>query len=199
MNTPMKSGDELLIVDNADPEWKTLAYLHELADIARALDVATGYFEIGSLALDGQWQKLEKLRILMGDEVTQRTRRALLENLKARAEAKLDESLEGEEKNDFLQGVPAIVAALGNGQIECRVYTKKKFHAKAYITHARSRVGLARRLLWGLPTSHCPGLTQNIELNIQLRREVDQLQQWYEQHWEEAEDVSADILKIIQR
>ena len=91
-NTSTKSGDELLIVDNADPEWKTLAYLHEWADIARALDVATGYFEIGSLlALDGQWQKLEKIRILMGDEVTPRTRRALLESLTERAKAKLDE------------------------------------------------------------------------------------------------------------
>jgi hypothetical protein len=31
--------------------------------------VVTGYFEIGALlALDGQWQKLDKLRILMGDE-----------------------------------------------------------------------------------------------------------------------------------
>jgi len=48
-------------------------------DIATKFDVATGYFEIGALlALDGQWQKLEELRILMGDEVSKRTKKALL-------------------------------------------------------------------------------------------------------------------------
>ena len=53
-------------------------------------------------------------------------------------EAALDASLEAEkEKNDFLNGVPAIVDAIRSGKIECRVYRKDKFHAKAYITHAR--------------------------------------------------------------
>ena len=53
----------------------------------------------------------------------------------------LDESIEGEkEKNDFLHGVPAIVEALRTRQIECRVYDKDKFHAKAYITHAKHEV-----------------------------------------------------------
>jgi hypothetical protein len=42
-------------------------------------------------------------------------------------------------------------------------------------------------------------LTGNVELNVQLRREVEELQQWYEAHWEEAEDVSADVLKVIER
>ena len=63
-----QDGD-LFIVDNADP-WRVQEYLREWADLAHTFDVATGYFEIGALlALDGQWQKLDKLRILMGDEV----------------------------------------------------------------------------------------------------------------------------------
>ena len=36
--------------------------------------------------------------------------------------------------------MPAIVEALRSGQIECRVYDKDKFHAKAYITHAKLEV-----------------------------------------------------------
>jgi len=38
-----------------------------MSEISSAIDIATGFFEIGSLlALDGSWQKLEKIRILMG-------------------------------------------------------------------------------------------------------------------------------------
>jgi hypothetical protein len=63
-----RSGDAF-IVDNSDEQWKVAQYLSQWCELARALDVATGYFEIGSLlSLDGQWQKLQRIRILMGDE-----------------------------------------------------------------------------------------------------------------------------------
>lgn len=132
------SSSDLFIVDNSDNDWKVKNYLHEWADIANKFDVATGYFEIGALlALDGQWQKLEKLRILMGGEVSRRTKKALLAGVES-IKKTLDNSIETEkESNDFLHGVPAIVEALRNKQIECCVYNKEKFHAKAYITHAK--------------------------------------------------------------
>ena len=57
------------------------------------------------------------------------------------AKSRLDTSLEEEKlKNDFLIGVAAIVEAIRSGKIQCRVYKKDKFHAKAYITHARQEV-----------------------------------------------------------
>src|ERR1700704_3132617 len=106
----MTSGGELFIVDNSESDWKGLRYLQDWTEIASAFDIATGYFEIGALlALDGKWQKLEKIRILMGDEVSQRTRQALLDGLRARITKTLDDSAEDEkEKNDFLSGAPAI-------------------------------------------------------------------------------------------
>lgn len=62
-----RKGTDLFIVDNADSEWKVRDYLHDWAYLAHTFDVATGYFEIGALlALDGQWQKLDHMRILMG-------------------------------------------------------------------------------------------------------------------------------------
>ena len=62
---PKQPGGDLLIVDNADEDWKVSRYLHDWCEISRALDIATGYFEIGSLlALDGEWQKVEALRLL---------------------------------------------------------------------------------------------------------------------------------------
>ncbi|MDP6179995.1 MAG: phospholipase D-like domain-containing protein [Desulfatiglandales bacterium] len=192
-------GGELFIVDNSDDDWKVRNYIHEWCEIAKSIDVATGYFEIGSLlSIDGQWQKLDNIRILMGDEISARTKQAFMAALQKITE-KLDISLESEkESNDFLVGVPAIVEALRSGKITCRVYRKKKFHAKAYITHGKLEV-VGSAALVGSSNFTRPGFSQNVELNIQIRREVDLLQQWFEEYWEEAEDVTPDILKTVER
>lgn len=195
-----KTGGELFIVDNSDDEWKALRYLHDWCDYAKSIDVATAYFEIGSLlGLDGQWQKVGGLRVLMGDEVAVRTRAVFERALSGRLE-RLNDSIEAEkEKDDFLDGVPAIVEAIRSGTIQFRVYRKAKFHAKAYITHARSEV-IGAAALVGSSNFTRPGLTQNIELNVQITGSpVTVLQEWYEEHWAEAEDVTLDMLRVIER
>ena len=194
------SGGDLFIVDNSEEDWKVRDYLREWTEISVSFDIATGFFEIGSLlTLDGHWQKLEKIRILMGDEVTARSKKLLLASLVPKITEKLDGSIETEkEKNDFLVGVTAIEQAIRDGKIELRVYAKDKFHAKAYITHARLAV-VGSSALVGSSNFTAPGLVQNIELNIQIRREVELLQEWYERHWQDAQDISAEILKTIER
>ena len=184
------SGRELFIVDNSVSGWTGLRYLEEWTDIAKSFDIATGYFDIGALlALDGKWQGLGKIRILMGAETTYRTRKAILEAVQSQALDRLDESIEeNKEPNPFLHGVPAIVEALRSGKIECRVYNKDKFHAKAYITHAKLEVVGAQALV-GSSNFTRPGLTKNIELNVQVQsaREVAQLQEWFETPLERSE------------
>lgn len=184
-----KSGSELFIVDNSDQDWKVLKYLHDWCQLSAKIDIASAYFEIGSLlALDGEWQKVDQIRLLMGDEVSKRTKRVFIEGLDS-INQRLDDSIESEkEKNDFLEGVPAIVEAIRSGKINCRVYRKEKFHAKAYITHARQEVVGSFGLV-GSSNFTFPGLSENIELNVQIAgRQVNALQEWYEEHWNEAED-----------
>jgi len=194
------TGSELFIVDNSDDDWKVLRYLRDWCQLSKSIDIATAYFEIGSLlALEGEWQKVESIRILMGDEISRRTKNAFAAGL-AQVEQRLDLSLENEkEKNAFLNGVPGIVEAIRSGKIACRVYRKDKFHAKAYITHARLEV-VGSSALVGSANFTQPGLTENIELNVQITGQpVAVLQEWYDEHWAEAEDVSAEILKTIER
>ena len=195
-------GRDLFIVDNSVSGWTGLRYLEEWSSIAKAFDVATGYFEIGALLiLDGKWQGLDKIRILMGAETTHRTRKALLEAVQAQALDRLDDSIEAaKEPNPFLHGVPAILEALRTGQIECRVYDKDKFHAKAYITHAKLEVVGAQALV-GSSNFTQPGLSKNVELNVQIQsaREVAQLQEWFEVHWNEASDVTEAVIETISR
>ena len=200
--TADSKGRELFIVDNSVSGWTGLRYLEEWSGIAKAFDIATGYFEIGALlALDGKWQGLDKIRILMGAETTHRTRKAILEAVRAQALGRLDESIEEDkEPNPFLHGVPAILDALRSGQIECRVYDKDKFHAKTYITHAKIEVVGAQALV-GSSNFTRPGLTRNVELNVQIQsaREVAQLQEWFETHWNEAREVTDAVIETISR
>ena len=194
-------GGDLFIVDNSVSGWTGLEYLSQWTEVARSFDIATGFFEIGALlALDGRWQRLDKIRLLMGDEVSLRTRQVFDEALRQRI-GRLDGSLEHEkDANPFLEGVEAITEAIASGRIECRVYRRDKFHAKAYITHAKFDVVGAQALV-GSSNFTRAGLTKNVELNIQVQsgREVAQLQDWFEAHWEQAEDVSAEVLNTITR
>ncbi|MDZ4259867.1 MAG: helicase-related protein [Gemmatimonadales bacterium] len=201
MNAVSK-GRDLFIVDNSVSGWTGIRYLEEWSSIAKSFDIATGYFEIGALlALDGKWQPLEKIRILMGAEMTERTRKALLDAVRTRAVGVLDDSIEDcKEGNPFLRGVPGLLEAMRSGQIECRVYDRDKFHAKAYITHAKLEV-VGSQALVGSSNFTLPGLTKNIELNIQVQsaREVAQLQEWFETHWNDASEVTDAVITTIAR
>ena len=195
-----KTGSELFIVDNSEDDWKVQRYLHDWCQLSKSIDVATGYFEIGGLlGLKDEWQKVDAIRILMGDEVSRRTKKAFSDALQ-QAKSRLDNSLEEEKlKNDFLTGVAAIVEAIRSGKIQCRVYKKDKFHAKTYITHARQEV-VGSFALVGSSNLTLPGITENIELNVQIAgTSVAVLQEWYEEHWNNAEDITAEILQVIER
>jgi hypothetical protein len=98
------SGSDLFIVDHSDGDWKVHSYLTDWCELSSAIDIATGYFEIGALlCLKEKWQGADHLRILMGDEVSLRTKRAFVDGLK-KAVKRLDQSLESENLlNDFLQ------------------------------------------------------------------------------------------------
>ena len=195
-----KSASELFIVDNGDADWKVRNYLTDWCDLSSSIDVATGYFEIGALlSLKENWQKVDTIRLLMGDEVSKRTKKAFEDGLK-KIITSLDSSIEGEKKdNDFLEGVPAIVEALRSGKIQCRVYRKDRFHAKCYITHARQAVVGSFGLV-GSSNFTKPGLQDNVELNVQIRgNDVRLLQEWYEKHWEDSEDVTAEILRTFEK
>ena len=159
---PAGRGGDLFIVDNSDTDWKVRSYLSDWCELSSAIDIATGYFEISALlGLQEKWQTVDHIRILMGDEVSSRTKRAFARGLE-RIQGQLEQSLEGEKvRNDFLEGVPAIVEAIRSGKIECRVYSRDKFHAKAYITHGRLAV-LGSYALVGSSNFTYPGLVSEL-------------------------------------
>lgn len=184
---------EQFIVDNTAEDWKALQYVREWCDISTAIDIATGHFEIGAfLALDGAWQKVDKIRLLIGGETSRTTADAIA--------AALDSSIvvERQAGDAFLTGAGAVADGIRTGKIEIRVYKPKKFHAKAYITHSRLKV-VGSAALVGSSNFTRPGLTQNVELNVKFQGpEVTDLQEWYENHWNEATPVSPELLAVLE-
>ena len=69
------SQRNLYIVDNATESQSVKHYLSEWCSVSKQMDIATGYLEVGGLlSLDGEWQKLGKIRIILGNEMTKRTK-----------------------------------------------------------------------------------------------------------------------------
>lgn len=201
--------NNLYIVDNSDADASVKKYLTEWCSVSKQMDIATGYLEIGGLlALDGNWQKLDKVRIILGNEVTKRTH-DVIEQAVQSILSKLKTSVDNEqEKNEFLVGVPAIVDALKTGKIECRIFDKSKFHAKAYITYFRDEYRAQFIQAMNVPAGYAlvgssnftkAGLTQNIELNVQVSNNVEQLQVWFDEHWEQGLDITEAILKVMEQ
>ena len=93
----------LYIVDNSNTENSVHKYLSEWCLISKQMDIASGYFEIGSLlSLGEQWQKLDKIRIILGNEVTKRTKK-VIEEVACIMIENFRESVESEhEINEFM-------------------------------------------------------------------------------------------------
>ena len=52
-----KSASDLFIVDNSDADWKVRSYLKDWCERSKAIDIATGYFEIGALRYGRYWSE----------------------------------------------------------------------------------------------------------------------------------------------
>lgn len=198
----------LYVVDNSSEEQSVKQYLCEWCSVSKQMDIATGYLEIGGLIdLDQSWQKLDKIRIILGNEVTKRTREVIDAAVQALLSRLKDSVDDEQEHNEFLIGVPAIVDAMKSRKIECRVYDKDKFHAKAYITYFRDDYRDQFIPSMNLPNGYAlvgssnfthAGLTKNIELNVQVDNEVAELQEWFEERWQEGTDITEAILEVIE-
>lgn len=196
MNDPNDLKPLPTLVDNR-PGNQMLDSVRRLIGESKALDVATGYFEVGALLdLDGYWQKLTRIRLLMGDEMTRKTRKAFVEALKDRDRNGIERFQEADDWK-ALEGLEAVYKALVNGFIEAKVYTKAKFHAKAY--HFKTG-GVVNHGIIGSSNFTHPGLTQNIELNLFTsdNTHLKEVASWFQQAWDEAEDLKEDLLAIVE-
>ena len=185
-----------IIIDNRDDN-KVLYALQKLLPHLQRMDIATGVFEIGSLLLlEGLWQDLNRIRILMGDETTRRTKREIV---KALLEVS-NESIEREkERDDALTGLAAVRQAIASKQIALRTYSKSRFHAKSYLMESKEASPVDFAIV-GSSNFTRPGLTENLELNLFStdQAHIENLRKWYDEIWKDGDDVREEILKVIE-
>ena len=190
-------ADKLPVIIDNRGENKILRALKRLLPNLQRMDVATGVFEIGSfLLLEGLWQELERIRILMGDETTKRTKREIV---KALLEVSTQSIEREKERDDALTGLAAVRQAIINKQIALKTYSKAKFHAKSYLMESKD-VSPVDFAIVGSSNFTKPGLTENVELNLFStdQAHIENLRRWYDELWKEGEDVKEEILKVIE-
>ena len=184
-----------VIIDNRGDN-TVLRALQRLLPSLQKMDVATGVFEVGSLLLlEGLWQDLDRIRVLMGDETTKTTKKVIVEALLKTS----NDSIEREkERDDALTGLPAVRDAIAKKNILLRTYSKAKFHAKSYLMESKEASPVDFAIV-GSSNFTRPGLTENLELNLFStdQAHIESLRKWYDELWKEGEDVSPELLNVI--
>ncbi len=91
---------------------------------------------------------------------------------------------------------------LDTNSVRLRVYPKERFHAKAYVLESDGDGSITRPDLAGIVGSSnltFSGLTSNTELNATVyTADAKELQEWYEERWEESEEFSPELLDVIE-
>ena len=160
--------------------------------------IATAFFSLDAMNMMGdRLGQFERVRLLFGGDAAPTQRRKLLEMMRTRSDADL---LKQREQDPLLKGLEFAKKLIEEGRLEARVYTKDKFHAKAYLAHCTGHPPLNGILGSGNFTR--PGLTQNIELNVHLTiDQTQQLEAWFEEAWAIAEKdtITVELLDEIRR
>lgn len=166
--------------------------LQQITQHGHELWVATAFFSLDALNMLGErLDQCSNVRLIFGDDAAPSQRQKLLEALRERSQTDL---LQRRDTDPLLRGLQYAKKLIEEKRLESRVYTKDKFHAKAYLAHCDGHPQLNGILGSGNFTR--PGLTQNIELNVHLTiDQTVQLKEWFEEVWEVAEpDVVTDVL-----
>jgi len=183
------------IIDNRNGNTLSKA-LRKLLPNLEKMDVATGIFEIGSfLLLEGFWQHLKKIRILMGDGTARRTKREIVRALLEIS----DNSIENEKvRDDALTGLAAVRQAITEKQIMVRAYSRSKFHAKSYLMEAKETSPVDFAIV-GSSDFTRPGLAEELELNLFTtdQAHIENLREWYNEIWKKSDTVRSELLNII--
>ena len=191
---------------------------------AKSADIAVGYFFMsGFNEVANELSRVAKIRILVG-----RTDRLVLEDIAATINhndtlreylsryVPMRRSENDSFKNDAArqvgnsagtvsqtdseqQSIIRIRDLIADGRLEVRAHIKEKMHAKAYICHYNSTAVNASAIV-GSSNFSLAGFSGNTELNVRFDgREVRELDAWFENLWQDSEDVTELALGELNR
>ncbi|GIV08377.1 MAG: hypothetical protein KatS3mg019_0468 [Fimbriimonadales bacterium] len=159
--------------------------------------VATAYFNLDGFDTLGEpLKQVHELRLLIGTEPNQ----AFVLTHQLAQELERHFALIRPESQQKLERWAAFVR---QDKVQVRRYKPQKhgeiLHGKAYLVFGVPILGQLGVI--GSSNFTGAGLTTNLELNAILKQQsaTDQLYQWYEQLWQQAEDYKAELLAMLEQ
>lgn len=204
MKNSVEKFDENLI-DNRDGRFLYKAF--ELYSDSKTLKIGVGYFYASGFdCVKDHLQKIDKIQMVIGIETDRETAQQIASGYEDKIADNLLQDVEGisdDEQGAILEKLHDFVT---QGKLDIRVYTKSKFHAKAYIFEGGAEdiaiIGssnFSRRGL-GIESSQNYKIPGNTELNSihSERRDRKSINTWFDRIWAESEPYKDGILKIIE-
>lgn len=188
------------IIDNREFSFK-----QKFADFCKHtvnLNLASGYFYVSGFDLvKDSLKDIKRIRIVMGNETNIDTAKELSLGHKQKVEDELIKDLNKitDQDTEKINALGKLHEFIKEGKIEVKVYTKDKFHAKAYIFE-RENESIGDVAVVGSSNFTFFGMQSNTELNSIHKQDadLDQLKKWYEVVWKEAETYKDELLEIIE-
>lgn len=191
---------DLGIIDNRKLKFKE-KFAHYCKH-TKNLNLASGYFYVSGFDLvKDDLADIKSIRIVMGNETDPYTAEELERGHKEKIERELIKDLNSitDDEKEKLQALEKLHDFIREGKIDIKIYTREKFHAKAYIFE-RKDSSIGDVAVVGSSNFTRMGLSGNTELNSIHRNtaELNELKKWYEVIWKEAEPYKDELLKIIE-
>ncbi len=191
------------IIDNRTVLLKDeIKKLLKLSDNAK---IATGYFFLSGFDLiKDDVQDVKKIRIIMGRETDIPTKEELVKGYKENSwrehiiRGMIEDIKKISENEEQIKKIKDLHNLIREGKVEVKIYTRERFHSKAYLFKLRDSVTDVGII--GSSNFTASGLTFNTELNSvhTQRAGLELLNKWFEERWTEAEDFREELLKIIE-
>ncbi|SHD77511.1 SNF2-related protein [Schnuerera ultunensis] len=176
--------------------------------------IAAGYFYLSGFEIIRENIKPNSnIDIIIGVETDEITAMTIQEGYEYRQEEiknkivnKITESIEYT-TDDAREGINTLSQLIQKGNINVKIYTKEKFHSKAYIFDVEyddgtikdsyAIIGSSNFTRRGLGAGSQGG--NNTELNAVLRQPsaVNEVKKWFNNIWDESEDFNIELLNII--
>lgn len=191
--------DKRRILDNRNGRVLQTVF-EEYCDDTLELKIAVGYFYVSGFDLVKNYLKnVPKIFLVIGTETDVPTEKEITLGY---IEKELQDDINTIDDPAKIVALDELHQYIQSGKIELRVYTKSRFHAKAYIFKREAKdsdvavIGSSNFTLHGLGGE----AGSNTELNSRHTEQatVDELDGWFANIWDESEPYQQGMLRLIE-
>ena len=171
-------------------------------ETVKELQIAVGYFHVSGFNLiKKHLKKVQKISLIIGDETDKATAEQLHKGHREIISNKISSDINAIDDNEDIDALYELYEYIQSSKIDVRVYTKTKFHAKAYIF--KNKGPLSNLAVVGSSNLSLRGMGNNNDSNTELNAveqsspAVTKFENWFGEIWKESEPYKDELIKII--